>query len=83
LSVLNNPLISANVGRSFSTVMVVISFGSGSRHNHRTTMTAAIHAALSFLLNIPHTTLLEWLTGIWCIGSLLHVGSSFTYGGTL
>src|SRR5262247_4536235 len=33
--------------------MVVFSFGSGSRHNHRTTMTAAIHAALSFLLNIP------------------------------
>jgi hypothetical protein len=56
LSVLNNPLISANVGRSFSTVMVVISFGSGSPHNRRTTMTAAIHAALSFLLNIPHTT---------------------------
>src|SRR5262245_3951424 len=39
LSLLNNPLISASVGRSFSTVMVVFFFGSGSRHNHRTTMT--------------------------------------------
>src|SRR5215813_10554146 len=44
--------------------MVVFSFGSGSRHNHRTTMTAAIHAALSFLLNIPHTTSCSPLTNL-------------------
>jgi hypothetical protein len=71
--VLNNPLISANVGRSFSTVMVVISFGSGSRHNHRTTMTAAIHAALSFLLNIPHTTAVIAGRGTYANGLALAV----------